>query len=114
MSKIFSPPDHIKIPEFNFDDIQGYQDAEKACIEELKAWVIKRNPTDKYVGKILKFPAADGYAMYMVAATKPVELIHLPLGDAWQFQYANRLTKKDIVEKIDAEEAFAKKYPRNA
>ena len=35
-------------------------------------------------------------------------IIHLPLMDAWEFQYIERLTAKDIKEKIDNEKKLAK------
>jgi hypothetical protein len=55
---------------------------------------------------------ADGYAQYMVASLSPVELIHLPLWDAWQFDYAGRLTKKDIIEKINQRKAMEKLFSK--
>ena len=38
----------------------------------------------KYKGKIVRFPYADGYALYEVVSKKPLKLKHLPYGDAWQ------------------------------
>jgi hypothetical protein len=38
-------------------------------------------------------------------------LIHLPLWDAWEYQYVERLTKKDIVEKINQRKAMDKLFP---
>jgi hypothetical protein len=60
---------------------------------------------------VIQFPVADGYAQYMVASLSPVELIHLPLWDAWEYQYVERLTKKDIVEKINQRKAMDKLFP---
>ena len=107
MAKVFLLPDGFNAPDFNWEDINQY---EKDCldlVERLKKWCIERN-NQKNVGEIIKFQVDDGYAEYMVAATKPVQLIHLPLGDAWCFQYANRLTKKDIVEKVNQQKNIAK------
>lgn len=36
------------------------------------------------VGGIITFPVADGSAVYMVSKEKPLELIHIPFGDAWE------------------------------
>ena len=36
------------------------------------------------VGAILRFPCADGYAMYRVSKEKPLTLQHIPYGDRWQ------------------------------
>lgn len=56
--------------------------------------------------QLKQFPVADGYAEYMVASMKPLELVHIPLGDAWQFEYAHRLTAKDVQDKIDQQKAL--------
>lgn len=107
MGKIYSPPAEIKVPVFNWAtiDIPAYENACNKFIEDLKAFCINRNNAE-YVGEVIQFPVADGYAQYMVAALSPIELIHLPLMDAWEFQYANRLTKKDIIEKIEQRKAL--------
>ena len=114
MSKIFSPPDTIKIPELSFKDIGGYEQACEKYVEDLKQWCINRAEnagTDtQYIGEVIRFPVADGYAEYMVAALKPIQLIHIPLWDAWDFQYANRLTKKDIIDKINQQNSLKKLF----
>lgn len=46
----------------------------------------------------------------MVAGLKPVEIVHLPIMDGWDFQYANRLTAKDIREKIEQQKAIDKTF----
>jgi hypothetical protein len=38
----------------------------------------------------------------MVLSMRPLELMHIPLGDAYQFRYVNRLTAKDIENNIGA------------
>lgn len=105
MAKVYLPPDEIIIPEFNFNDIEGYKKDCNKFEQDLKQWCIDRaeksGVTDEYIGQVIRFPVADGYAEYMVACLKPVQLIHIPTWDAWQFQYVSRLTKKDIIEKID-------------
>jgi len=50
---------------------------------------------------------ADGFAFYMVLSMRPLELMHIPLGDAYQFPYANRLTAKDIESKINSRRVLA-------
>ena len=110
MGKIYSPPAEIKVPEFNWEDIPAYEEANKKFIDDLKEFCKSRNNAE-HVGEVIQFPVADGYAQYMVAALSPVELIHLPLWDAWQFDYASRLTKKDIIEKINQRKAMEKLFP---
>jgi hypothetical protein len=46
----------------------------------------------------------------MVISMKPLMLIHLELGDAWCYQYANRLTAKDVQAKIDQQKAIDKLF----
>jgi hypothetical protein len=111
MAEVYLAPKSIKVPELDFRNINGY---EKACDNykaELKAMLQKRN-NEKNVGEIIRFPVADSYAEYMVASMKPVELIHLPLGDAWDFQYAHLLTAKEVQEKIDQQKALERLFKK--
>lgn len=105
MGKIYSPPASIKVPEFNWEDIPAYENACNKFIDDLKEFCKSRNNAE-HVGEVIQFPVADSYAQYMVASLSPVELIHLPLMDAWEFQYVERLTKKDIIEKIEQRKAL--------
>ena len=107
MAKVYTHPDEIKAPVLNFTKIKEYDaECDKFC-KELADWCKKRNPSQEHIGEIISFPVADGKAQYMVAAIKPVQLIHLPLWDAWQFQYASRLTSKDIKEKVAQQKSIA-------
>jgi hypothetical protein len=56
-------------------------------------------------GKIIKFPVADGYAIYHVLSVSPVRLEHVPYGDAWQIPSAHirGLTPVDIQRLLDKE-----------
>lgn len=107
MGKIYSPPASMPVPEFNWEDIEAYEAANNKFIEDLRAFC-KSRKNEKHVGEVIQFPVADGYAQYMVASLSPVELIHLPLWDAWEFEYASRLTKKDIIDKIEQRKALDK------
>jgi hypothetical protein len=109
MGKVYSPPAEIQVPEFNWEDIAAYEAANEKFIEDLRAFCKNRN-NGEHVGEVIQFPVADGYAQYMVAGLSPVELIHLPLWDAWNYQYVERLTKKDIVEKINQQKSFEKTF----
>ena len=110
MGKIYSLPTELekKVPTFNFKDphIVTLQ-KENDFIEEVRKTLVKLNPTQEFVGEEIKFPVADGYARYLVVSSKPVGLLHLPLGDAWDFQYANRVTKADIAQQIEANKRLA-------
>lgn len=110
MAKVYLLPEGFEAPDFNWEDIPQY---EKACADlttNLKKWCIERNPDQKNVGEVIKFPVADGNAEYMVAATKPVQLIHLPFWDAWQSENAELMTAKAIQDKVDHNIKLAKLF----
>jgi hypothetical protein len=113
MAKIFAAPGSIALPQWSIK--KTYEEnlaEEKAYLSQLKDMLVKRKPTQNLVGEIIRFPMADGYAEYMVAATTPLELIHIPLGDAWDFQYAHRLTKKDVEDKIKNQKALEELFKK--
>ncbi len=112
MATIYNSPEEIKVPEFNWQDLEAYRKSEEKFLENLKAFLKRRNK-GKNVGEIIKFPAADGYALYMVASMRPAELVHIPLGDAWHFQYAHLLTAKEIQDKIDQEKAMEELFAKH-
>jgi hypothetical protein len=110
MAKVFLLPDGFEAPEFNWENIEKYQ---KDCAEhtaKLKQWCLQRNPDQKNVGEVIRFQVADGYAEYMVGATKPVQLIHLPYMDAYQSETAPLMTAKAIQDKIDQAKAMEKLF----
>jgi hypothetical protein len=109
MAKVFLLPDGFNAPDFNWEDIEQYEKDCLELVERLKKWCIERN-NQKNVGEIIKFQVADGYAEYMVAATKPVELIHFPFWDAWHSETAPLMTAKAIQDKIDQNIAMAKLF----
>jgi hypothetical protein len=109
MAKVYLLPDGFNAPDFNWEDINQYEKDCAELTERLKKWCIERN-NQKNVGEIIKFPVADGYAEYMVAATKPVELIHLPFWDAWHSETAPLMTATAIQQKIDQKIAMDKLF----
>lgn len=112
MAKVYDVPEQIKVPDFNWEDIDQYNKDCDKFKADLRQWCVDRaaraGVTDENIGEIIRFPVADGYAEYMVACLKPVQLIHIPLWDAWEFGYAHRLTKKDIIEDIKKTKAINK------
>ena len=97
MASIYKAP--ITAPELDFGNPKAFNAEWAKYEEELKAWCINRKPSE-HVGEIIKFPVADGNALYMVASLSPVELIHLDYLDCYSFEYANRLKASDIRERI--------------
>lgn len=113
MAKIFAAPSSIVVPSWNMKKTYEENVAEEnKYLDLLKDMLTKRKPTQKLVGEIIRFPVADGYAQYMIASTTPLELVHIPLGDAWDFQYAHRLTKKDVEEKVKNQKALEELFKK--
>lgn len=112
MAKIYSAPEHIKEPVIDFSNIKEWREREAKYIEEVKQFCLnhkaKKKETSEYIGEIISIPHADSYAQYMVLSMKPLELIHLKLGDAWDSQFADLLTVKKVKEMIDGSKKLAK------
>jgi len=106
---IYSGIEGIEVPEINFDDFKDYQKACDKYIEDLRA---QCNSKHKNVGEIIKFPVADGYALYMVYSMKPLELIHIATMDAWQFEHADLLTSKRVTELIERDKRVAELFSK--
>ena len=104
MAKVFNPPADIKLPKFNHET---YEKDEEKFLKDLKAFVVNRKG-GKNVGEIVRFQAGDGYAQYMIASMSPLELVHIPTGDAWEYPYINRLKAKDIQQRLDFEKSLSK------
>lgn len=107
-TKIFQAPKEIKLPKMTFQNVSEWSKLHSQYIENLKKHLISIGYTGKNVGEVIKFPVGDGYAQYMVASMRPLRLIHLKLGDVWKFEYADRLTAKDVQDKIDQVKAIRK------
>jgi hypothetical protein len=108
MSKVFSLPEGFEAPKFDFK--QNVEVYNKSCDDfsnKLKQWLIERNPDQEHVGEIIDFPVADGKALYMVAAIKPVQIIHLPYWDGYESPMADTLNAKRIGIKITQQKALA-------
>lgn len=113
MAKVFAPPAGIKAPNFaDMFDENGRYSREKddaltaAYLDELRAEAIV---THDIVGEVIRFQIADGYAQYMVWSVKPLELIHLPLGDAWSIPeaHARGLRLSDVRDMVEREKRIA-------
>ena len=112
MAKIYSAPSEVKQPSLDFKNIQGYREGCEKYKEDLKAFLRSKGYTGKNMGETIQFPVADSYAEYMVASMKPLALVHIPLWDGWDFQYANRLTAKDVQDKLDQEKRMAELFSK--
>jgi len=112
MAKIYAAPEEIQIPELDFKEFGNYEKECEDYIQKLKDFCLE-NSDEKEVGEIIKFPMGDGHAEYMICSMKPLELIHIPLMDAWSFPYAHLLTVKEVEENIAQRKAMEKLFSEN-
>jgi hypothetical protein len=67
--------------------------------------------------RIVRFPFADGHALYFVYSEKPLVLQHIPYGDAWHVDQAliRGLRLVDIKQRVAADRKlhaiFEKPFP---
>jgi hypothetical protein len=112
MAEVFSAPEEVKQPELDFGNYSEYEKNCEKYIEKLKEHLKKMGYKGKNFGEIIRFPVADGTADYMVISMRPLKLVHLPLGDAWDFQYAHLLTAKEVNEEIAQQKALEKLFSK--
>ena len=101
MAAIFAPPSSIKLPTYDFSKGGDWERHDRTYTNKLKKLLRARN-RKRYVGEIVSFGVADGTAQYMVASMEPLELVHLPLMDGYEFEYIDRLTTLDIVKRVES------------
>ena len=113
MTKVYSAPKTIERPKLDihkYDGFEEYERQQQKYIERVRQFVKKRKPRGQLVGEIIRFGVADGYAQYMVASLRPLELIHLDLGDGYHFQYVERITAQDVRELVEREKSLAELF----
>ena len=108
---IWSTPKEVKKPmALDFTKMAEYRADEKRYLADMKVWCEERSYS-KFTGTEISIPHADSAAYYMVLSIKPLRLIHLEIGDAWDSPHADLLTAKRVKEMIKADEAMAKLFP---
>ncbi len=108
MAKIFRAPDDIQPKPFN-PNTWRKDDAE--YIKKLKEFCIQQDKSNTpEVGEVIGFPVADGTAQYMVLSMKPLQLIHLELGDAYYIQHEKNLKAKDVRSAIESRKAMERLF----
>jgi hypothetical protein len=107
MAKVYSAPEEFEVPDIvEFYRNKKFDEYGKACEEykqKIKDFCKKNSPSKSdLVGEVYSHQYADGYAQYVVFQTSPLELIHLPLGDAWNIDAATMrgLRVSDIKSRI--------------
>jgi hypothetical protein len=102
MGTIYKAPKELKIPEF----CSPWEKYEKKCNSFVKAWA-KANGNGPEAGLEVSFQAR-----YVVVSLKPVKLIHLAVGDAWEYPYVHRLTAKDIRDNLKSRKSLDRLFKK--
>ena len=110
---IFTITEKFPTPELDFAnfDHAKYNKDNDDYIAKVKKFLLSQK-SGKNIGEILNFPVADGSAQYMVASMRPLQLVHLELGDAYHFQYDYLLTAKEVNQKLESQRAMDKLFSR--
>ena len=105
-AKIYGAPSWIKVPNiWDLPDDVNYQELENKYKADVADVLKKGNPySGEYVGKIVSFRVADGCAEYMVKCMEPLELVHLPLMDAYEAPHVDLMVADRIKDLIQANE----------
>ena len=110
MADIYSAPQEVKLPKLDFSNMGTYNKDCERYINDLTKHIKDMGYKGKNIGEIVKFAVADGYAEYMVLSMKPMQLIHIPLGDAYEFQYAHLMTASEITKKLESQKKLAELF----
>jgi hypothetical protein len=122
VTKIFKAPDGYEPPVIEGDDYKMRPDgsspwAEKEAeyIARLKAAAQALNGNGDLIGEVIRFPRADGYAQYMVWSEKPLQLIWLELGDAWDIDKITErgLRLSDVRAMVERDRRLDELFGRN-
>jgi hypothetical protein len=103
MAKIFSPPKGMEFTP-DYSDCGNWEKKENEYVEKLRAYCKEHTDSkNPLVGALFRIPMADSYASYMVFRTKPLELLHVPTGDAWDApDYQTRGVRlRDIKDQVE-------------
>ncbi len=85
MAQIYSAPEKW-VPDYT-TDWRVEHAREEAYIQRMVA-LAKKNGTNPLLGEIYRVGRGDGYAQYIVWNTKPLQLVWIETGDAWQMSDA--------------------------
>jgi hypothetical protein len=111
--KVYDGPDHITL-NYNYGakfDLAAESAKERKYAEDMKAWLVEKGYNGKQTGGVVSFGVADGHASYMYgdAGAKSV-LIHLKIGDAWNFREVSFLPRKEILRRLETFESFLETF----
>ena len=95
-------------------DLQTWRQDDERYISKCRD-LCRANGDHPLLGQVVRWQRADGYAEYMVFNIEPLELIHLPLGDAYEVEapLIRGLERQDIEEMIEREDRIRKIFANN-
>ncbi len=122
MAEVFTTPEGFRDPpqyeggEGTMQEaFEALRKAEEEWLAELVEWCLTHTDShSELIGEVIRFPRGDGTADYMVYRTKPLTLLHIPLGDAWDLpDYQMRgLRVKDVRELVRRDQALTDLFTR--
>ena len=112
MAKIYNVPKEVKVPTMDWNNIEQYDKDCNQFKQDLKDFIVANGNKGKNVGKIVSYQVADGHAEYMVVSMKPLGLVHLPLGDAYEFGFMHLMTSDEIEKKLHQQEVMTKLFKK--
>lgn len=69
----------------------------------------RKHRTGDLIGETIRFQVADGYALYMIWAHRPFQLVHIDLHDGYQIPeaHARGLRLQDARDMVERDKRFA-------
>jgi hypothetical protein len=113
VAKVYALPNHKEWKERKGESYESYSAREEKMYAELVAKA-EALPIGKYVGAFIRFGVADGHAEYVVHSTSPLQLCHVPYGDAYHAHpiLLRGLRVADVKKMVDGEREFAKLFSK--
>ena len=111
MAKAYRPPEGYDFK--HGPDWSNWKKEAETYTARLRKWCKKNSPSDSpLIGETIQTPMGDGYAVYMVFNTRPLELLHLETFDAWHADpcWLRGLRVADVKQMVEREREIAKLF----
>lgn len=126
MATAYTPPKGLEAPDIETQMKWNWkkpatggpsesQRKEQEYIDQLAAAAKAQYPNpDPAIGEVIRTGVADGYAQYVVWNIKPLQLVHIDLGDGWHADdiWIRGLRVRDVREMISREKKLAALFGR--
>lgn len=117
--KVYSSPIPLAPPDWSApggfaEKLKAIEAAEATHLEATRQWLKDHGYAGPNSGKLVRFPAADGYAQYLLAEGRSSFLIHLPYGDGYQYGDVKFLPKREILKRIEQQERAETLFSKRA